>query len=987
MLKTLKTWLALAASLLLINGWVFAADAPYYDETYRPQYHFSSEANWINDPNGMLYYAGEYHLFYQYHPYSEVWGPMHWGHAVSTDMVHWQHLPIALTPDADGAIFSGSAVVDWNNTAGFGVEAMVAIYTANGANQKQSIAYSIDKGRTWTKYTGNPVIPNPGLVDFRDPKVFWHAATSRWVMVLAAGDRAKIYTSPNLKTWAWRSDFGVGQGSHGGVWECPDLFPLPVDGNTGNVKWVMTVNNGGAPAGGTGWQYFVGSFDGTTFTNSNPAATVLWGDFGSDNYAGVTFGDIPAVNGRRIMIPWASNWNYAEATPTSVWRSHMGLPKQLELKTLLPEGIRLVQSPVVELNSLRKTASNWGAMTVNPGTNILAALSGDAYEIDADFQVSTSSASEFGFKVRKGGSQFTTVGYNKLTSKLFIDRANSGASSFNASFPAFHSVSLAPDASGRIKIHLYVDRDSVEVFGNDGKVLLSDLIFPERGSLGMEMYATGGSANVNAVGYYPLQKAWGGSQAFTNLTGWRTVAGRWADTIQGKQGRMAGDGFLMSSNTSSDFTYEADLKVLNAGAAALVFRADANAGKGYVANIATDGLKLFKFNGNGTATVLAQTPTTLALNTSYHLKVVTLGSNIQVYLGSTLVFNINDTSYASGYFGLNIWNGTSAFQNVRATNVNTPPLAQTLKYDFESGNLNGWTVQSGTAFTNADVVSNLTWWGGNFNPQGNFHYWGFKNGGDARVGSMKTANFVLGGNGNVNFLVSGGNNTVGLYVALVRASDNAILFKATGNNSETYVRTNWDASAYVGTNCYIQVVDSATGNWGHINVDDINIAVQSTTGLVTNLAGLAPVSGSWSTSPGGLTGSSTGDGFDLSTTVGSNVNYAADITVNTGGSGALVFRSNNTGSNAYVANVDVTNQFVKLFKFVNGSATILATYSTALVGNQTYNLRVLANGTSLQVFLNGASVISATDASFGSGQLGVNVWNGSSTFQNVNLLP
>ena len=249
----------------------------YYQEQHRPQFHFSPESKWMNDPNGMVYYDGEYHLFYQYYPDSTVWGPMHWGHAVSRDLVHWEHLPTALYPDSLGYIFSGSALVDWNNTSGFGKDGqppLIAIFTHHdpvgekaGRNdfQYQSIAYSNDKGRTWTKYEGNPVVPNPGIRDFRDPKVIWDKDSEQWIMVFAAWDHVKFYASPNLKDWTHLSDFGKAWGSHAGVWECPDLFPMQVEGSA-TQKWVLLLSiNPGSVNGGSGTQYFVGDFDGKDF--------------------------------------------------------------------------------------------------------------------------------------------------------------------------------------------------------------------------------------------------------------------------------------------------------------------------------------------------------------------------------------------------------------------------------------------------------------------------------------------------------------------------------------------------------------------------------------------------------------------------------------------------------------------------------------------------------------------------------------------------
>ncbi|WP_374960300.1 glycoside hydrolase family 32 protein, partial [Gilvibacter sp.] len=330
-----------------------------YDEPYRLQYHFSPPAKWMNDPNGLVYNDGVYHLFYQYYPDDIVWGPMHWGHATSTDMVHWEHKPIALYPDEHGLIFSGSAVVDHNNTSGFGkdgVAPLVAIFTYHLMEgeqagrtdyQTQGIAYSLDNGDTWTKYEGNPVIGNDGIKDFRDPKVFWDKNTEQWVMVLVAGDHAKFYRSANLKDWQHMSDFGKDQGAHGGVWECPDLFKLRIQGSY-DARWVLLISiNPGAPNGGSGTQYFIGDWDGETFTTTQEEP--LWIDYGTDNYAGVTYNNEP--NQERLFIGWMSNWNYARNTPTEVWRSSMTLPRRLQLKEF-KEGLRLTNYPYDKVDSL-----------------------------------------------------------------------------------------------------------------------------------------------------------------------------------------------------------------------------------------------------------------------------------------------------------------------------------------------------------------------------------------------------------------------------------------------------------------------------------------------------------------------------------------------------------------------------------------------------------------------------------------------------------
>lgn len=660
-------------TMMLPAGPVYAADPSYYEEKHRPKYHFTPEANWMNDPNGMVYYAGEYHLFYQYHPYGLQWGPMHWGHAVSKDLVRWEHLPAALSPDDNGTIFSGSAVVDWNNTGGFQTgkeKPLIAIYTQDReGEQVQSIAYSNDKGRTWTKYPGNPVIPNPGKKDFRDPKVFWHEETKRWVMVLAAGDRIMIYTSPNLKQWTFASEFGEGQGSHGGVWECPDLFQLSVDGNPHKKKWVMQVSVGnGAVSGGSGMQYFVGSFDGTSFKNENPPDKTLWTDYGKDFYAAVSWSDIPSSDGRRLWLGWMSNWQYANDVPTSPWRGATTIPREVKLKAF-SNGVGIVQTPVKELRSTRGASQGWRHQIISSaGCSLPANLSGDSYEINAEFQVSAGSASEFGFKVRQGENQYTKIGYHRGNGTLFVDRSQSGNVSFHPSFNTGKQVAPLKPVNGKVKMRIFVDRSSVEVFGNDGQRVLTDLIFPDQSSNGLEVYASNGFVKLNSLTIHPLKKIWGQSPFKSNLAGWTTVNGLWTDTIDGKQGRSDGDSFITSSASGTDFTYESDITIKDGngrGAGALVFRADQDVKNGYLANVDAkhDVVKFFKFE-NGSAAVIAEHKTPIDVNKTYHLKTVARGANFKIYLDDHLVIDAHDSTFKHGTFGLNVWEATAVFQDV-----------------------------------------------------------------------------------------------------------------------------------------------------------------------------------------------------------------------------------------------------------------------------------------------------------------------------------
>jgi fructan beta-fructosidase len=466
----------------------------------RPHYHFTPPRMWLNDPNGLVYLDGEYHLFYQYHPESTVWGPMHWGHAVSRDLLNWQHLPIALFPDEHGMIYSGSAVVDWKNTAGFGEEALVAIFTYNqDYRESQNLAYSTDKGRTWTKYSGNPVIPAPmPPSDCRDPKVCWH--DDHWVMSLAAGDKILFFVSPDLKNWEQSGSFGGGYGCTDGVWETPDLFRLPVEGS-GESRWVLTVGVGnGAPAGGTGTQYFIGEFDGRNFISENAKGTVLWTDFGADYYAPQSWNEEP--HGRRLMIGWMNNWQYARLIPAGKWRGAFNLIRELSLKRT-GQGIRLCQRPLPEAQQLRAAHQHWGEQIIDPDQNILSDVQGSSLEIIAELQFNDAIDS-VGFRVRVGDREQTTVGYNPKERRLFVDRTRSGIVDFHEGFANIHTADLEP-MHDRIRLHIFVDSSSVEVFANDGLATFAECIFPAESSSGLELFAEGSHIKLCSLDLFHLQ--------------------------------------------------------------------------------------------------------------------------------------------------------------------------------------------------------------------------------------------------------------------------------------------------------------------------------------------------------------------------------------------------------------------------------------------------------------------------------------------------
>jgi len=351
-------------------------------------------------------------------------------------------------------------------------------------------------------FLGNPVLTSQGLRDIRDPKVFWHAPVRQWIMALACGDHVRFYRSPDLISWTHTSSFGQDHGSHAGVWECPDLFSLPVDGDPHNQRWVLAVSVNGAQ--GSRIQYFIGHFTGDEFINSNSADAIQWADYGKDNYAAVTWSDTAFQDGCRVWIGWMNDWVYADHTPTSPWRGALTVPRLLDVRSTA-QGLRLAQRPVPALQQLRGQGYHWGCQTVAPGTNLLSGITGQTLEIVGEF--TPSAATEFGFRVRAHGDHDTTIGYKPETSTLFVDRTASGLTSFSPSFPGRHEAPL-PRAHGSIKIHLFVDWSSVEVFGNDGEAVITDLIFPDVDDSGLELYTCGGAVTLRSLDVYPVMSIW-----------------------------------------------------------------------------------------------------------------------------------------------------------------------------------------------------------------------------------------------------------------------------------------------------------------------------------------------------------------------------------------------------------------------------------------------------------------------------------------------
>ena len=483
-----------------------------YSEQYRPQIHFSPPKNWMNDPNGMFFLDGEYHLFYQHYPDSNVWGPMHWGHAVSNDLVHWRNLPIALFPDSLGLIFSGSCVVDVNNTSGLGTKEqppVVAIFTQHlmegekaGRHdfQTQGIAYSIDKGATWNMYDGNPVIKNSGKHDFRDPKVMWHEPSKQWVMILAVKDHVELYGSPDLKQWELMSDFGINYGNHKGVWECPDLFMMKDDG--GKNQWVMLVSiNPGGPQGGSATQYFIGDFDGKKFTPQD--SITRWVDYGADNYAGVTWSNIPEKDGRRIFLGWMSNWQYAQIVPTEQWRSALTIPRILSL-TNIENNLVLASNPVTELLTLKGEESSF-QFTVDENFTDNGPIDLPSTPIQMNFNIELSTGSTFKIEFSNETGDRLLIGLDS-TNQFYIDRTQTGLIDFSKDFTSVHYAKRL-STKNKIDINLLMDASSIELFADNGTLVMTDLIFPKTPLNHFKMVATKGNLKAD-LKIYTLKSIW-----------------------------------------------------------------------------------------------------------------------------------------------------------------------------------------------------------------------------------------------------------------------------------------------------------------------------------------------------------------------------------------------------------------------------------------------------------------------------------------------
>jgi len=476
-------------------------------EKFRPLYHHTPLYGWMNDPNGMFYKDGVWHLYYQWNPYGSKWQNMTWGHSSSRDLVNWEHHPAAIEANGLGAVFSGSSVVDTGNTAGFGKNAVVSLYTSAGASQIQSLAHSSDNGETFEIYPGNPVITLES--EARDPNMFWDEANGRWVLALAhALDHEMLFfTSPDLKTWTLQSAFGEGEGAQDGVWECPDLFRLKVDGSD-REKWVLVCNiNPGGPFGGSATQYFVGDFDGSKFvadTDATGKIPTKWMDFGKDHYATVSWSDAP--DGRRTLIGWMSNWQYAAEVPTMQFRSANTLPREAALFTAPDGQLYMSSAPSPELLALRgKPLVKVSAVSVGKKARSYQLPSSCEGACEIVFDIDAKKANTVDIALSNAAGERVLMKYNVAEHTLSFDRTQSGIVDFSQDFPA---VTVAPtfETDNKISLRIFIDRSSIEVFGSDGRFVMTNLVFPKNPYTSLTLSAEGGKARIENLRVYPIKK-------------------------------------------------------------------------------------------------------------------------------------------------------------------------------------------------------------------------------------------------------------------------------------------------------------------------------------------------------------------------------------------------------------------------------------------------------------------------------------------------
>ena len=588
---------------------------------------------------------------------------IHWGHAVSRDLIHWEHLPPALEPDTIGQIWSGSAVIDWNNTSGLqtGKEPVfVALFTYNehvDSQQSQGLAYSNDRGRTWRKYWGNPVLTSGGKKDFRDPKVFWLESGACWVMVLACFDHVEFYQSENLLTWRYSGEFGRGEGSPAGVWECPDLFCLPVAEKPDESRWVLAVSvNDGAPAGGTGMQYFIGRFDGSRFENENSPETALWLDYGQDFYAGVTWNGIPGADGRRLMIAWADNWRYRDALPTQLFKGQFSTVRELSLRQT-PEGVRLCQRPVRELSALEDQREKMEPCRLSAGQCRKTALYAGALSFRCRLRPEDRKGrAELRF-VYSGG-EWLSIGYDFAGERLYVDRTHAGINGF----PGVTGIHTAPMKleKGDLELQVLADTSQIEVFGGRGAVVLTDLVFPSSPDCRVELHSEDADLLLLEGEAASLRTAWPEKRAclpqFTQL-----LDGSWADVLEGLEGDCGGLGGIFTEEIVEDFSFSVNvtLKAYRERQCAGVWFGGDGQGGGFRVMLDWNQKQISVYQRKHR---LKAQRFSLNLNRKYRLSLAVREKRLTVFLDEVELFVISLEDYRGGLLGLCVENTAAVFQ-------------------------------------------------------------------------------------------------------------------------------------------------------------------------------------------------------------------------------------------------------------------------------------------------------------------------------------
>lgn len=588
---------------------------------------------------------------------------IHWGHAVSRDLIHWEHLPPALEPDTIGQIWSGSAVIDWNNTSGLqtGKEPVfVALFTYNehvDSQQSQGLAYSNDRGRTWRKYWGNPVLTSGGKKDFRDPKVFWLESGACWVMVLACFDHVEFYQSENLLTWRYSGEFGRGEGSPAGVWECPDLFCLPVAEKPDESRWVLAVSvNDGAPAGGTGMQYFIGRFDGSRFENENSPETALWLDYGQDFYAGVTWNGIPGADGRRLMIAWADNWRYRDALPTQLFKGQFSTVRELSLRQT-PEGVRLCQRPVRELSALEDQREKMEPCRLSAGQCRKTALYAGALSFRCRLRPEDRKGrAELRF-VYSGG-EWLSIGYDFAGERLYVDRTHAGINGF----PGVTGIHTAPMKleKGDLELQVLADTSQIEVFGGRGAVVLTDLVFPSSPDCRVELHSEDADLLLLEGEAASLRTAWPEKRAclpqFTQL-----LDGSWADVLEGLEGDCGGLGGIFTEEIVEDFSFSVNvtLKAYRERQCAGVWFGGDGQGGGFRVMLDWNQKQISVYQREHR---LKAQRFSLNLNRKYRLSLAVREKRLTVFLDEVELFVISLEDYRGGLLGLCVENTAAVFQ-------------------------------------------------------------------------------------------------------------------------------------------------------------------------------------------------------------------------------------------------------------------------------------------------------------------------------------